>query len=128
MKLTATVDKLISDRASLSGKAEAVLKMAGATQHNFDGVYVVNSEGFEIDQELVVLVLTKEQEVQAVEELHRSGARLQPTLRQVYDQLRPDPPPPWERPAPDESVLRQAMKDTEHLDDDTQEFRLGGTA
>ena len=73
-----------------------------------------DNDGYALDDELVVLVLTKEQEANLYRVLTRPMVQWDAleivTVDTLADQLRPDPPPPF-------------MVD----DADTQEFRLGGT-
>lgn len=117
-----------------------------------------NTEGYALDQELTLLVLT---EYDAANFYHWLGGlrnrSINETAERITDQLRPDPPPPWEGDRPRCVFVCMARDDVGSIDHqcllphghtephtysascllqrvqqpdtaDTQEFRLGGTA
>lgn len=96
MKLTATVDNIRSARTSQTGKEQAVVKVKDIW-HNVDGVYLNNEEGWALDEELVLIVLTKEQAADIYMRLGQAGDLLDKPLIPLRDQLRPDEPPPFLR-------------------------------
>lgn len=121
MKLTAKVTGLERDK-------ERGVLITGNIEGGGYFFKVANPDNLALDDELVLLILTKEQAAAATDELHRSGARLQPTLRLVYDQLRPDAPPPFLDAGRmsadgDPEGYGSPQPDTA----ETAEFRLGGT-
>jgi hypothetical protein len=113
MKLSATITELISGSEYDDSRRRIKLKVEGADSC-FRSLIVPNG-GLTLDDELVLLVLTKADAYAlsgTLDGLQRAGQR-NAIVDKVADQLRPDPP--------NESVLQQAMNETAHLDDVREE-------
>lgn len=98
MKLQAKVTGLKSAHRHSGGMAQAEIMIA-STATNYDQSFTVgNPEGYALDQELTLLVLTKQQASDLFDVLDGvDGERgLLPAPLLLRDQLRPDPLVPWE--------------------------------
>lgn len=122
MKLNATVSRVDSAHGYDDKQQRIFLKVAQAESDMYNEIKLPNTEGLlALDDELVVLVLTKEQAVgifNDLETLFTEAAATQPLVMDAInlrDQLRPDPPPPWERtlatgPESDEATTQEFVR------------------
>lgn len=108
MKLTAKVTALRTN-----GRMEITI-VTSAT--GLEQCITADNDGYSLDQELVLLVLTKEQAAAAVEDVDAlvvgiAQAEGCPALMSLADQLRPDEPVPFMHPP---SVTLAACLDCKH--------------
>lgn len=91
MKLNAKVTSLRT-----GGRMELTIVTSAS---GLEQVITADNGGYALDDEVVVLVLTKEQAAQALWDMNDSGviASHYPGATTLADQLRPDAPPPWEQ-------------------------------
>lgn len=95
MKLTATVIETISGSNYDDKQPRVKLKVAEADSC-FRTFIAPNGEGWALDDELVLLVLTKEQATELSKEFERESGEVSkwyPGMAALADQLRPDEPP-----------------------------------
>lgn len=99
MKLQAKVTETISGSESRDGQQRVKLKVEGADSM-YRALIVANDDGLQLDDEVVLLVMTKQQASDLFDVLDGvEGERgLLPAPLSLRDQLRPDPLPPWEQP------------------------------